>query len=75
MRTTVSSKGQVVLPADLRKQDKIAPGQQFDVQRVSAGEYLLKKVPDKEIDPVAWLFSCPVKGWFEPLASESTDTL
>jgi AbrB family looped-hinge helix DNA binding protein len=75
MRTTVSSKGQVVLPAELREQDRIAPGQQFDIERVKAGEYLLKKIALDKIDPVAWLFSCPEKDWFVPLPSESTDTL
>ncbi len=44
MRTTISSKGQVVLPAELRQQDRIAPGQQFEIQRIRHGEYLLKKL-------------------------------
>ena len=43
MRTTLSSKGQVVLPAELRQQDGISPGQQFSIERLEAGEYLLKK--------------------------------
>ena len=38
MKTTVSSKGQVVLPAELRSLDGIEPGQQFDVERVARGE-------------------------------------
>lgn len=76
MKTTVSSKGQIVLPAELRDQDRIVPGQQFLVERLDAGEYLLKKlaVPVKS-GLVDWLLDCPVKGWFQPLASESTDTL
>jgi AbrB family looped-hinge helix DNA binding protein len=41
MRTRVSSKGQIVLPAELRQQDGIEPGQQFDVERVDRGEYRL----------------------------------
>jgi hypothetical protein len=24
---------------------------------------------------VDWLLACPEKGWFQPIASESTDTL
>jgi AbrB family looped-hinge helix DNA binding protein len=76
MTTTVSSKGQVVLPAELREQDRIRPGQQFSIERLEAGEYLLKKVP--VVDKVGltdWLLACPEKGWFKPLPSESTDTL
>jgi len=41
MKTHISSKGQIVLPARLRELDHIEPGQQFDVDRLSAGEYLL----------------------------------
>ena len=31
MKTTVSSKGQIVLPAEIRKQDGIEAGQEFEV--------------------------------------------
>ncbi len=76
METTISSKGQVVLPSELRKRDKLRAGQRFDVERVEAGEYLLKRkaapVNDGLVD---WLLACPEKDWFEPLPSESTDTL
>ncbi len=76
MKTTVSSKGQIVLPADLRGRDGIEPGQQFEIQRIESGEYLLKKLPDGDTAGIVdWLLSCPEKGWFEPLPSESTDTL
>jgi AbrB family looped-hinge helix DNA binding protein len=76
MKTTVSSKGQVVLPAELRDQDRIEPGQQFSIERLESGEYLLKKlvVPEK-LGLAAWLLKCPEKGWFQPIDSESTDTL
>jgi AbrB family looped-hinge helix DNA binding protein len=76
MRTTLSSKGQVVLPAELREQDHIHPGQQFSIERIEAGQYLLKKAPNAGGGSLAdWLLACPEKGWFEPLRSESTDTL
>jgi AbrB family looped-hinge helix DNA binding protein len=76
MRTTVSSKGQIVLPAELRELDAICAGQQFEVQRVQAGEYLLKQVPAGGWAGLAdWLLSCPEKGWFQSLDSESTDEL
>jgi AbrB family looped-hinge helix DNA binding protein len=76
MRTTVSSKGQIVLPSELREQDRIRPGQQFSIERIEPGEYLLKKmaVPQNS-GLVDWLLSCPEKDWFQPIPSESTDTL
>lgn len=76
MKTTVSSKGQIVLPAELRERDRILPGQRFDVQRLEAGRYLLIKRPNPDnAGLVDWLLACPDKGWFVSLDSESTDTL
>jgi AbrB family looped-hinge helix DNA binding protein len=72
--TKVSSKGQIVLPAELRKQDEIRTGQNFEIKRLDAGEYLLrrrKRTPNKGV--VDWLLSCPHKGFFTPIESESTD--
>ncbi|HEV3445800.1 MAG TPA: AbrB/MazE/SpoVT family DNA-binding domain-containing protein [Gemmataceae bacterium] len=76
MKTVVSSKGQIVLPAELRQRDRIVPGQRFEIERLDAGQYLLRKqeAPDNE-GLVDWLLDCPVKGWFQPIASESTATL
>jgi len=76
MNTIVSSKGQIVLPAELRQRDRIVPGQRFEIERLEAGRYLLKKQEAPANDGVVdWLLACPEKGWFEPIASESTDTL
>lgn len=76
MKTTVSTKGQIVLPAEIRDQDHIEPGQQFEVQRLQAGEYLLKKLTASGTKSLAqWLLDCPEKGWFTPIDSESTDSL
>jgi AbrB family looped-hinge helix DNA binding protein len=76
METTISSKGQVVLPSELRKRDKLRAGQRFDVERVEEGKYLLKRQSAPANDGlVDWLLACPEKDWFEPLPSESTDTL
>jgi AbrB family looped-hinge helix DNA binding protein len=76
MKTTLSSKGQVVLPAELRDQDRIVPGQQFSIERIEPGEYLLKKLsPQGKPGLAQWLLNCPEKNWFQPLDSESTDTL
>jgi len=76
MKTTISTKGQIVLPADLRNQDHIEPRQEFAIERIESGEYLLKKLPSGNSSGlVDWLLNCPEKGWFEPLPSESTDSL
>lgn len=76
MKTTVSSKGQIVLPAEIRRQDGIEVGQEFDVHRLDRGEYLLQRrsAPDNE-GVVDWLLRCPAKGFFVPVESESTDDL
>ncbi|MFI5169403.1 MAG: AbrB/MazE/SpoVT family DNA-binding domain-containing protein, partial [Vicinamibacterales bacterium] len=39
MKTRVSSKGQLVLPAEIRRQDRLEPGQEFEIERVRRGEY------------------------------------
>jgi AbrB family looped-hinge helix DNA binding protein len=76
MKTRVSSKGQIVLPAELRERDRIEAGQEFDVERIDRGEYLLKRrAPRPNEGVVDWLLACPAKGFFEPVESESTDTL
>jgi AbrB family looped-hinge helix DNA binding protein len=76
MTTTVSSKGQIVLPAELRQQDGIRPGQEFDVERVEPGTYLLRKRARRNEGLVKHLLACPVKGWFQPLdRSETTDNI
>jgi AbrB family looped-hinge helix DNA binding protein len=77
MKTKLSSKGQIVLPAALREQDGIEPGQQFEVERVEEGQYLLTKVPSASPGFLDWLLACPEKGWFQPLpfVSDSTDSL
>jgi AbrB family looped-hinge helix DNA binding protein len=73
MVITVSSKGQIVLPAEIRRQDGIAPGQQFEVERIEPGEYRLKrKAPRRNTGLVELLLDCPVKGWFRPLDRSET---
>ena len=76
MKTTVSSKNQIVLPAALRLQDRIQPGEEFEVERLDRGEYRLVRVtPLPNEGLVDWLLACPEKGFFIPIESESTDTL
>ena len=76
MKTTMTSRGQIVLPAELRKQDDVRPGQIFRVRRIRRGEYRLvtsKRARNQGLADA--LLACPVKGWLTPVKSESTDTL
>ena len=76
MKTTISSKGQLILPAEIRKMDRVEAGQEFDVERIDRGEYrLVRRAPPPNDGLVEWLLACPDKDWFVPIESESTDTL
>jgi AbrB family looped-hinge helix DNA binding protein len=76
MITTVSSKGQIVLPAEIRQQDDIEEGQEFEIERIYRGEYrLVRRRPRPNEGLVDWLLACPEKGFFVPIDSESTDSL
>jgi AbrB family looped-hinge helix DNA binding protein len=76
MKTTISSKGQIVLPVELRKQDDIEPGEEFVVERVDRGEYrLLRLAPSPNEGVIDWLLACPDKGFFVPIESELTNDL
>jgi bifunctional DNA-binding transcriptional regulator/antitoxin component of YhaV-PrlF toxin-antitoxin module len=75
VKTTVSSKGQIVLPVELRQLDRIEAGQEFDVERVAPGEYRIVRRPRSNDGVVDWLLSCPEKEFFVPIPSESTDRL
>lgn len=76
MRTSISSKGQIVLPAEVRRRDGIKPGQYFEIERLDRGEYLLiRKDPPANEGLTDWLLACPEKGYFVAIESESTDTL
>lgn len=73
MQTSLSSKGHIVLPAELRQRDHLRPGQKFEVEWLQAGEYPLKKVADgMKPSLVKWLSACPEKNWFQPLPADST---
>lgn len=76
MKTTVSSKGQIVIPAEIREQDGIKAGQEFDIERLDRGEYRLqRRVGTVNEGVIAWLLDCPGKGYFVAVDSESTDEL
>ena len=76
MITCISSKGQIVLPAEIRRQDAIEAGQAFDIERLERGEYkLVRRAPPSNQGLIDWLLACPQKGYFVPVASESTAAL
>lgn len=76
VKTTVSSKGQIVLPAEFRQMDRIEPGQEFDVERLDRGDYrLVRRVVPHNEGAIDWLLACPQKNFFMPIDSESTDAL
>ncbi|MCX6596943.1 MAG: AbrB/MazE/SpoVT family DNA-binding domain-containing protein [Acidobacteria bacterium] len=76
MKTVISSKGQIVLPAELRRIDSVEPGQEFDIERLDFGEYrLVRCAPPRNAGAIDWLLSCPQKGFFVAVDSESTDVI
>ena len=77
MKTIISSKGHIVLPAAIRKQDGIKAGQGFEIRRINRGEYLLKRTKrQRNIGLVNLLLACPVRGWFLPAnRTETTDDI
>ena len=73
MKTTVSTKGQIILPAEIRQRDGIESGQEFEVERIDRGEYRLKRKQRRRNEGLAkLLLACPVKGWFKPLNRRET---
>ena len=76
MKTVIYTKGQLVLPAELRQRDGVVPGQEFDIERLGPGVYRLARrgEPDNS-GLVDLLLSCPEKDWFVPVVSESTGDL
>jgi len=77
VRTKVSSKGQIVLPADIRREDSVEAGQEFDIERLDRGDYRIKRrEPPSNEGLVDLLLACPVKGWFRPMdRTETTDEI
>jgi len=76
VRTRISSKGQIVLPAEVRRQDQVEAGQEFEVERLDRGDYrLVRRASRPNEGVVDWQLACPVKGFVVPIESESTDSL
>jgi len=76
VRTRVSSKGQIVIPLEIREQDQIVPGQEFELERLDRGEYrLVRRSRPANEGVLEWLLACPEKDFFVAIESESTDSL
>jgi AbrB family looped-hinge helix DNA binding protein len=75
VKSTLSTKGQIVVPAELRRQDGIEPGDEMEFERLAPGEYRLRLRTPPNQGLVEWLRSCPEGEWFVPIESESTDSL
>lgn len=76
MVTMLSTKGQIVLPAELRHEDSLRAGDEFEVERLEAGRYLLKRSPGRPARGLVELLrSCPERGWFKRVMSEPTTSL
>jgi AbrB family looped-hinge helix DNA binding protein len=75
VKTRVSTKGQIVVPSEIREQDGIEPGQEFEIERIERGVYKLVRRPGRSRGVVDWLAACPAKGFFVAIESESTDTI
>ena len=71
MKTTISSKGQIVLPAELRHMDRMEPGQEFDVERLGQrGLSLVRRAAPPNQGVIDWPRACPQKDFFVPIDSE-----
>ena len=75
MKTVISTRGRIVLPALIRRADGIQRGDEFDVERVGRGTYLLTRRLRPNEGLLAWLLACPEKGYFVAIDSESTASI
>lgn len=76
MKTTVSSKGQIILPAEFRLMDRIESRQEFGIKRLGRGKYrLVRRAAHPNNGPIDWLLACPTKGFFMPVSTEQTKAI
>ena len=43
MKTTLNAEGQIGIPSEIRQADHLAPGDSFELERLTPGRYLLAK--------------------------------
>jgi AbrB family looped-hinge helix DNA binding protein len=77
MTTVISSKGQIVLPVEIRRQDDVRAGEEFEIERLDCGEYrLTRRTRRKNVGLVDLLLSCPAEGGLRPIERrETTDDI
>jgi AbrB family looped-hinge helix DNA binding protein len=80
MKTTLSSKGQVVLPRLVRSQLHLAPGTRFVCEVrgdsvVLTPEHPIRREREHTIDPLTGLQVTKASGELEPVTSEMIKTL
>jgi AbrB family looped-hinge helix DNA binding protein len=67
MTTTLTTKGQIVIPKEIREKNGLMPGDDFEIHSGSEAEIVLRKIqrrPNQGL--VDLLLACPVKGWTIP---------
>ena len=58
MRTRVSSRGRIILPAEVRRRDEVEAGQDFEIERLGRGDYrLVRRNSPPSWGLVAWLLA------------------
>ena len=45
MKTTLDEDGQIGIPQQIREVDHLSPGDSFELERLTPGQYLLRKQP------------------------------
>ncbi len=66
MTSTLSEKGQIVIPQGVRVRQGFHPGDDFTIHE-EPGAVTFKKIPQRRNKGLAdLLYSCPHKGWFTP---------
>lgn len=71
MKTVISTRGRIVIPAEIRQYDDIEPGQELEIERIGRGEYRLKRLaPARNQGLLNWLLACPEKDFFVPIESD-----
>ena len=67
MRTRISLKGQIVLPAEVRRQDQVEAGQEFEVERLDRGDYrLVRRASRPNVGVVDLAARLPREGVLRP---------
>jgi AbrB family looped-hinge helix DNA binding protein len=64
VKTVLSTKGQVVIPDDIRRRKALQPGDELELEEIADGVILRKRKRNRGL--VRLLLNCPVKGFEIP---------